>query len=107
MVGLAFFFSVPMGRPLAERLAHDLCPFDERPRAHPALRLFLVRVSVLWGVCSIIKFFMTLWLLLTQTATTFVLAKVVLGPAITVIFGVIAVVWFRRCMAKQNTQVIW
>lgn len=107
LVGLAFFFSVPMGQPLAERLAHDLCPFDEQTRAHPALRLFLARVSVLWAVASMINFAITLWLLLTQTATTFLLAKALLGPAITVIFALIAVVWFRRFMANRNTQVIW
>lgn len=107
LVGLAFLVSVPLGRPLAERLAHDICPFDEASRSHPVLRSFLARVSLLWGGASLINFAVTLWLLLTQSVTTFVLAKALLGPAITILFAAGAIVWFRVFTARRDTRVIW
>ncbi len=107
LVGLAFVLSVPLGRPLAERLAHDICPFEESTRSHPALRSFLARVSLLWGGASLVNFGITLWLLLTQSTTTFVLVKSALGPTITVAFSVVAILWFRSRMARSGISVIW
>jgi hypothetical protein len=107
LVGLAFLISVPLGRPLAERLAHDLCPFDEATRAHPVLRQFFARVSLWWAVTSMINFAITLWLLLTQSPTTFVLVKSVLGPSTTVCTLVVAGFWFRAHMARAGTTVVY
>ncbi len=107
LVGLAFLISVPLGRPLAERLAHDICPFEESTRSHPALRAFLANVSLLWAVASLMNFGITLWLLLTQSTTTFVLVKSVLGPTITVSFSIVAILWFRSRMARSGISVIW
>lgn len=107
LVGFAFLISVPLKRPLAERLAHDICPFEDATRSHPALRAFLSNVSVLWAVASMVNFSITLWLLLTQSVTTFVLVKSVLGPAITVTFAAVAILWFRSRMARSGVSVIW
>lgn len=107
LVAVAFFISVPLGRPLAERLAHDICPFDTETRNHPALRAFLANVSVLWGVASTINVLATLWLLATQPVATFVIAKATLGPIITITFGALATAWFRASMARQGIEVRW
>lgn len=94
-VGLAFLASVLMGRPLAERLAADFCPFDPETADHPMLRLFFHRLSLLWAVTSLINAGVTLWLLLTQSVTTFVLIKSFMGPSFTAATLGIALVWFR------------
>lgn len=107
LVGIAFLASVRFGRPLAERLAHDVCPFDEDTKRHPVLRKFLADVSLLFGLASAVNFAITLWLLLTQTTTTFVVAKSVLGPTITIAFSLVAVVWFRATMARAGIAVVW
>jgi intracellular septation protein A len=53
LLGGAFLLSVPLGRPLAEKLAHDFVPlpawFVTRPRVH---KLF-VRISLLWALVSL------------------------------------------------------
>lgn len=102
LVGFAFLFSVPMGKPLAARLAHDFCPFDPETAEHPMLRLFFVRLSMLWAVTSLMNAALTLWLLLTQSLTTFVVIKSFLGPSFTTVTLVIAVVWFRFRMQREG-----
>ncbi len=98
LVGIAFFVSVAMGNPLAARLARDICPFDENTADHPMLRLFFTRLSLLWAFTSLLNAGLTLWLLLTQSTTTFVIVKSFLGPSFTVATLLIAALWFRQRM---------
>lgn len=80
LVGGAFLVSVATGRPLAERLVHDLWPIDEAWVGHAELRRFFRRLSVFWAATSLANAAITVWLLLTQSLPTFVLVKSVLGP---------------------------
>lgn len=107
LVGLAFLLSVPLGRPLAERLALDLCPLDEDTRAHPELRRFFRHVSLWWAFTSMVNFSITLWLLLSQSPTTFVLVKSFLGPVTTAVTLGVAFLWFRALMARSGTTVVF
>ncbi len=104
LVGLAFLVSVPMGRPLAERLAHDFCPFDTETADHPMLRLFFTRLSLLWAFTSLVNAGITLWLLLTQSVTTFVVIKSFLGPSFTAVTLATAAIWFRFRMQRQGLK---
>lgn len=104
LVGLVFLFSVIAGRPLAERLAHDFVPFEAETAAHPHLQQFFGRVSLLWAGTSLLNAAITLWLLLTQSATTFVIVKSLLGPATTALTLMIAVAWFRRSLRRQGIR---
>lgn len=107
LVGLAFLLSVPTDKPLAERLVNDVCPFDDHTRNHPQLRNFFNRLSLLWAFMSLLNFAFTLWLLLTQSITTFVLIKSFTGPVFTAVTIGIAVLWFRRRMAQVGIRVIF
>ncbi len=107
LVGLAFGVSVLIGRPMAERLALDVCPMDDATRSHPVLRRFFCHVSLWWGFTSMVNFSITLWLLMTQSATTFVIVKSFLGPATTTVTFVVAFFWFRALMARTGTSVVF
>jgi len=107
LVGAAFLVSVGMGRPLAEKLAHDFCPFDEATARHPHLRQFFVRLSLLWFVTSMLNAAITLWLLLTQPVTTFVVVKSFLGPSFTVITVLLAIGWFRFTSRNSGLRVVF
>jgi hypothetical protein len=104
LVGVAFLASVPLKRPLAEKLAHDFCPFDADTAEHPMLRLFFLRLSLLWAFTSLVNAGFTLWLLLTQEVTTFVLIKSFTGPTFTAVTLGVAVIWFRRRMRASGYQ---
>lgn len=104
LVGFAFLASVPMGRPLAERLAHDFCPFDAETAEHPMLQLFFLRLSLLWAFTSLANAALTLWLLFTQSITTFVIIKSFLGPSFTAATLLIAVGWFRHRLQQEQMR---
>lgn len=104
MVAAALLVSVPLGKPLAERLAMDLVPLDEDTRSHPVVRRFFRHVTLWWGFTSLINFGITLWLLLTHSPTTFVVVKSFLGPATTSVTLAVALVWFRFLLSRSGTK---
>lgn len=99
--------SVGIRRPLAEKLAHDFCPFDEATARHPHLRQFFVRLSLLWSVTSMINAAITLWLLLTQPVTTFVVVKSFLGPGFTTLTFVVAIGWLRFSSRNKGVSFVF
>ncbi|MFQ5558203.1 MAG: hypothetical protein ACE5GB_11945, partial [Acidimicrobiales bacterium] len=104
---LTFMVSVPLGSPLAQKLAYDLFPFDEATRSHPMVRQFFVRLSVLWSVTSLVNAAITVWLLFTQSITTFVLLKSILGPSTGILTGGSMFLWFRLDLARSGTPLVW
>ncbi len=104
LVGLAFLGSVFMGKPLAERLANDFCPFDPETAEHPLLGLFFSRLSLLWAATSLINAALTLWLLLTQSVTTFLIIKSFMGPSFTAATLGLAAVWFHFHTKKAGVR---
>jgi hypothetical protein len=106
-VGLAFLVSVPLGAPLAERLATDLLPFDEPTITHPIVRQFFVRLSLVWAGASMVNASITMWLLVSQPATTFVVAKTFLGPMTAVVSIGTMLVWLRSKLSASGTRIVW
>lgn len=106
-VGMTFLLSVPLGCPLAERLAFDLLPFDEATRHHPLVRPFFRRMSLLWAATSLLNAAITLWLLLTQSTTTFVLVKSILGPLTAALTIGAMLVWLRLRVVRTGTRIVW
>ena len=104
LVGIAFAISVQRGQPLAERLAHDFCPFEPDTADHPLLVLFFDRLSRLWAVTSLVNAAVTLWLLLTQSVTTFVVIKSFMGPSFTAATLAIGAIWFRFRLRRSGVQ---
>jgi hypothetical protein len=107
LVGAAFLVSVPLGRPLAEKLTTDFCPFDPETASNPELRRFFLRLSLLWAGTSLANASVTLWLLVTQSVTTFVVVKSFLGSASTALTLVVGIVWFRHRMHRAGVRVVF
>ncbi len=106
LVGTAFLVSVPLGLPLAERLVRDFCPFDERTSNEPAFQAFWPKLSLLWAGTSLINGGITLYLLLTQSITTFVIIKAFLGPTTTSFTIMAGLWWFKRSMDQAGVSVV-
>jgi intracellular septation protein A len=107
LVGLAFVISVPLGSPLAQRLADDVFPFDAETKAHPLVRQFFVRLSLLWSATSLVNASITVWLLVTQSTTTFVLVKSFLGPVTTALTLTGGLLWFRMTVSRQGARLVY
>lgn len=106
-VGMAFLVSVLSGKPLAQRLATDLLPFDDETIRHPVLRTFFVRLSLLWFVTSMLNAAITVWLMVTQSTTTFMLVKSMLGPLTAVVTVGAMLIWLRVELWRTGTSVVW
>ena len=107
IVGAAFLVSVGSGRPLAQRLAQDFCPFDAASAQHPSLRQFFVRLSLLWALTSMLNAAVTFWLLLTQPVATFVVVKTFLGPGFTALTLLVAIGWFRLTARGTGLRLVF
>lgn len=107
-VGIAglFLLSLPTGRPMAERLAADFCPLPPRFLAHPGVRRFFLRLTVLWGFVQLANAGLTLLLLLSQPLETFVWAKSLTSLALTGTAIAVSALWFRRSMRNHGIRVV-
>jgi intracellular septation protein A len=102
LVGGAFLVSFVAGRPLTERLAHDFCPLPEAMSGHPLLKRFFLRISLLWAGVFLANAALTLWLLLSQSLTVYVLAKPAVSFGFTAIGICTSVWWFHRSIQRHG-----
>lgn len=105
LVASAFLLSVPLGNPLAGRLASDFCPLPDEVVRNEHVRLFFRRISLLWAFAYAANAALTVWLLLTQSLATFVVARVALSWTLTITAVVVSALWFRRTMARHGIHV--
>jgi Protein of unknown function (DUF3159) len=103
----AFLLSVPLGRPLAARLADDFCPLPDDVRGHAAVRRFFQRISLLWALVYFTNAAVTLWLLVSQPITTFLWAKTAASWCLTGTAIAISTAYFARSMRRHGLEVRW
>jgi hypothetical protein len=102
LVAGAFLLSVPLGRPLAQRLARDFCPIPEDVLANTHVRRFFRQVTLLWAVTQLANASVTLWLLFSESLATFLVAKTLVSWGLTGTAIVVSTIWFRRSMTRHG-----
>jgi intracellular septation protein A len=102
LVGAAFLVSATLRRPLAEKLAHDFCPLPSSMTKHPRVRTFFLHVSLLWGAVFLANAGLTLWLLLDNSITTFVIARPFVSGGFTVTGILLSVLWFKQVLRRHG-----
>jgi hypothetical protein len=102
LVAGAFLLSVPLGRPLAERLARDFCPIPSKVLANAHVRQFFLRVTLLWAITQLANAAVTLWLLLSQSLATFLVAKTLVSWGLTGSAIIVSTIWFKRSMTRHG-----
>lgn len=107
LVAAAFLVSVPLGRPLAEKLAHDFCPLDPDLIARPSVRRFFLRVSLLWTFVMFSNASLTLWLLLSRSLGAFVMLKTAVTIGVTGSAILLSILWFRRSLKGEGVAIRW
>src|SRR3954451_4372281 len=106
VVAGAFLFSVPAGRPLAERLAHDFVPLEPEIMCLPAVKQVFVRITLLWAFVNLANAIISIALLMNTDVASFVAAKTVMGW---IIFGGaigMSTVWFKQALRNHNVSVV-
>ncbi len=102
LVAGAFLLSVPLGRPLAERLARDFCPIPTGVLAQTPVRQFFLRITLLWAFTQLANASLTLWLLLSQSLATFLVAKTLVSWGLTGSAILVSTIWFHRSMRRHG-----
>jgi hypothetical protein len=105
MVGTLFLLSVPLRRPLAAKLIRDFCPLSDEVHANQHVRDFLGRVSLLWAFMQLSNATITIWLLLTQSTSVFVMTRMAMSWTLTISAIVTSALWFQRSMARHGILV--
>lgn len=101
-VGAAFLFSIPAGRPLAQRLARDFVPFPPGYVKRPAIRRVFVQISVIWALVMLINAGGALVLLVSQPVTTYLAAKTGLTGFVTLTGILVSAWWFKRTIRREQ-----
>jgi hypothetical protein len=96
LLGGAFLLSVPLGRPLAEKLAQDFVPLPPSFFKRPKVRQLFVRISLLWALVSLANAAGTIVLLLSWHSGAYALARTGFSSVLTLGGVVISSWWFRR-----------
>lgn len=102
LVGGAFLLSVPLGRPLAERLARDFVPLPPTFLKNTKVRQLFVRISLLWALVSLVNAAGTIALLLNVPLATYLAAKTGMSGALTLGGILLSSWWFRRGVRHHN-----
>jgi hypothetical protein len=99
---LALLATLGLDRPLLAKLADDFCAFPAAFSAHPQIRRFFRRISLLWAVVFLANGGMTLGVLATQTVGNFLIVSTA-GSYSLVAAGIgLSLWWFRRSLARHG-----
>jgi intracellular septation protein A len=104
LVASVFLGSVLLGRPLAMRLAADFMPLPEALLAHDGIRRFFQRISLLWAAVFLANAGISLWLLVSQSLTTFLWTRTVASLTLTGLAVLISTHYFRRCVRSAPAE---
>ena len=104
LLGGAFLLSIPLGRPLAEKLAHDFVPMPPSFFKRPKVRQLFVKISLLWALVSLANAAGTVALLVNFPIGTYLAAKTGFSAVLTI--GAIALSswWFRRGLRRHGAE---
>jgi hypothetical protein len=103
-LGGLFLFSIPAGRPLCEKLAHDFVPIPEGTFKRPAFRRVFVQITALWALVNLINAAGAVILLISQPLATYLAAKTGLTAGVTLMGVVVSTWWFKRTLRRNQTM---
>ncbi|GAA0935825.1 VC0807 family protein [Actinocorallia libanotica] len=104
LVSGVFLASVPLGRPMAQKVATDLVPLPDAFLAHDRVRRFFLRVSLLWSLVFFANAVFSLWLLWHESLETFLWLRTSVVAAAWVAAGAVSLVGFRRIVDRVGGE---
>ena len=105
-ISAAFLLSVPAGRPLAERLAHDFVPLEPEVLGLPGVQRVFIRITLLWAFVNLANAIVSIALLMSQPVGTFVAIKTVGGMLLVGVAIAMSTMWFKQALRNHNISVV-
>jgi hypothetical protein len=102
VAGVVILGSAVLGRPLVLRLARDFCPLPVDTMNDAHFRRFFLGMSLLWGVTQLVNAGVTLWLLVSQSVSTYVVARTAMSWTLTGAVIAVSVVWFAQVLRRRE-----
>jgi hypothetical protein len=106
LVSMTFLASVPLRRPLAQKLATDMVPLPEAFLAHVRVQQFFLRISLLWSLVFLVNAVISLWMLFHESIGTYLWVRTSLVAALGAMAVAISLLGFRRCLRHVNTETV-
>lgn len=104
VVSMSFLASVPLGRPLAKKLARDMAPIPEAFLKHARVHQFFLRISLLWSMVLFTNVLISLWMLFNESLGMYLWVRTGLVAGLGAV-GVGVSVWgFKRCVRHVNGE---
>jgi hypothetical protein len=104
VISMTFLASVPLGRPLAQKLAVDMVPLPDAFLAHERVRQFFLRISLLWSMVLLANVAITLWLLLSQSIGVFLWVRTSVVAGLGAAAIAVSILSFRRLLRRVNAD---
>ncbi|HEV7933989.1 MAG TPA: VC0807 family protein [Actinomadura sp.] len=104
LVSMTFLASVPLRRPLAQKLATDMVPLPEAFLAHVRVRQFFLRISLLWSLVFLVNAVISLWMLFHESIGTYLWVRTSLVAALGAVAVLVSLVGFRRCLRLVGSE---
>ncbi|WP_433479038.1 VC0807 family protein [Spirillospora sp. CA-142024] len=103
-VSMAFLASVPLGRPLAMKLAKDMAPIPEAFYKHARVHQFFLRISLLWSAVLLANVGISLWMLFNESISMYLWIRTGIVAGLGGI-GIALSVWgFKRVVRHVNRE---
>ncbi|HEX5535443.1 MAG TPA: VC0807 family protein [Actinomycetales bacterium] len=103
----AMLLTVPLKRPLIQRLAHDFCPLPDDVLASSPVRKLFQRLSLLWGSVLLVNASTTLALLLTTPPDQSMPVATAASVPVFVLALWASYRWFRRSIHDGGFVLRW
>ncbi|WP_233617585.1 MULTISPECIES: VC0807 family protein [Actinomadura] len=98
IVSMSFLASVPLGKPLAMKLAKDMAPIPEAFLKHGRVHRFFLKISLLWSMVLFTNVLVSVWMLFNQSIGTYLWLRTSIVAALGAV-GVGLSVWgFKRLL---------
>ncbi len=103
-IALAFLASVRLNKPLVQRLTLDYIHLPQFVLKHERMRQFFARITLLWAFVLMCNSAVSIWLLLHNNVSTYLLVRT---SAVAVITGVAFAgsIWaFKRVLNRMHAE---
>lgn len=104
MVSMAFLASVPLGRPLAMKLARDMVPIPEAFFRHDKVHQFFLRISLLWSMVLFVNVALSLWMLFNESIGTYLWLRTSIVAGLGALGVGVSVLGFKRLLRHVNRE---
>ena len=107
LVSALFLISVPLGKPLAERLAHDFCALPESLMSNARVKRFFLRISLLWAFTYLVNGTTMMYLLTQRSLNTYLMVRSFVSLSLMLSAITISCVYFFRSMRDEGIVLRW